>query len=133
MRYLPNTEQERQAMLASLGIQTTEELFKDIPEEVKLKETPDIPHPLSELEVKVHMQKLAQKNRSLNELVSFLGGGFYDHYIPSAVNYIISRVNSYCLYSLPGGNKPGDTPVYLRISDNDCTADRYGYSQRIHV
>ncbi len=91
MRYLPNTEQERQAMLASLGIQTTEELFKDIPEEVKLKETPDIPHPLSELEVKVHMQKLAQKNRSLNELVSFLGGGFYDHYIPSAVNYIISR------------------------------------------
>ncbi|HHX95350.1 MAG TPA: aminomethyl-transferring glycine dehydrogenase subunit GcvPA [Clostridia bacterium] len=99
MRYLPNTEQERQAMLDSLGIQTTEELFKDIPEEVKLKEAPDIPHPLSEMEVKVHMQKLAQKNRSLDELVSFLGGGFYDHYIPSAVNYIISRGEFFTAYT----------------------------------
>lgn len=99
MRYLPNTEQERQAMLDSLGIQTTEELFKDIPEEVKLKEEPDIPHPLSEMEVKVHMQKLAQKNRSLGELVSFLGGGFYDHYIPSAVNYIISRGEFFTAYT----------------------------------
>lgn len=99
MRYLPHTDQDRQAMLNSLGLETIEELFNSIPEEVRFKGTLDLPNPLSELEVGLHMRKLAENNRSLDDLVSFLGGGCYDHYIPSVVNHILGRGEFFTAYT----------------------------------
>ena len=99
MRYLPNTNEDRQAMLQSLGIEDTKELFEDIPEELLYKQRLDIPEALSEMEVGQHLGNLAKKNLSQCDLVSFLGGGCYDHYIPSPVNHILSRGEFFTAYT----------------------------------
>ncbi|QNO16137.1 aminomethyl-transferring glycine dehydrogenase subunit GcvPA [Alkalicella caledoniensis] len=98
-RYIPKTDAERQEMLESIGKKNTEDLFKDIPEKVKLKRDMDIPGPLSELELTSEMQKLANKNKSNDKIISFLGGGSYDHFIPSVVNHILLRSEFYTAYT----------------------------------
>lgn len=99
MRYLPHTNQDRQAMLDCLGIESTEELFQDIPEEVRFKGNLDLPQPLSELELGLHMRWLAENNISQEDLVSFMGGGCYDHYVPSVVDHVISRGEFFTAYT----------------------------------
>ena len=61
--YVPNTQEERQAMLETAGYESMDDLFRDIPEEVKLKGGLNIPAGLSELEVKRKMQSIAAKNK----------------------------------------------------------------------
>ena len=88
--YIPNTQEERQAMLRTLGIDTVEEFFADIPSE--LRNPPlDLPTPLSELELRREMEGLAAQNRHTRGCASFLGAGAYNHFIPSIVRSIISR------------------------------------------
>ena len=99
MRYLPHTEQDRQAMLNSLNLKSIEELFSNIPKEVRFKADLDLPEPLSELEVGLHMSSLAEKNLSLNKVASFMGGGCYDHYIPSSIDHILSRGEFFTAYT----------------------------------
>jgi len=99
MRYLPHTEEDRQAMLESLGINATEELFRDIPEQLRFRQRLDLPEALSEMEVGLELSRLAKTNRSQSDLVSFLGAGCYDHYIPSAVDHIISRGEFFTAYT----------------------------------
>ncbi len=90
-RYLPNTEQDRQDMLAVIGAKDIMDLFSDIPENVRLDEPMDLPASLSEYELLKHARELASKNTTASELPYFLGAGVYDHHIPAVVNHIISR------------------------------------------
>lgn len=90
-RYLPLTPEDRQEMLEKIGVQTMEDLLKDIPSELRIKEALDIPEALSELELTQHMTQLALKNKSTEDVALFLGAGTYDHFIPSVVNHVLLR------------------------------------------
>ena len=83
-------------MLSSIGLKSIDELFKDIPGELKPKSF-NLPSGKSELEVLQYLQKLAEKNN--NKPISFLGAGFYDHFMPPAVEAITSRSEFYTSYT----------------------------------
>jgi glycine dehydrogenase subunit 1 len=95
MPFISNTPQQQELMLAEIRL-TMDELFGDIPEELKGREF-DLPPGLSEQEVRNKLDELALKN-AIN-LTCFLGGGFYDHFIPAAVYSIISRSEFYTAYT----------------------------------
>lgn len=96
MDYIANTEKDRKEMLEFLGLKDFEELFSDIPQQFR---NPffNIPEGKTEIEIRRYFQSLAEKN--VTNLISFLGGGFYDHYIPAAVNEILSRCEFYTSYT----------------------------------
>ncbi|OIN86257.1 MAG: glycine dehydrogenase (aminomethyl-transferring) [Alphaproteobacteria bacterium CG1_02_46_17] len=87
MRYLPLTEQDRTEMLESVGVKTTDDLFKALP----LAKGYDLPDHQGEMEVERFMTALAAKNETANDSPFFLGAGVYRHHIPSTVDYIIQR------------------------------------------
>lgn len=97
--YLPHTDEERAAMLETLGLNTIEDLFNDIPDQVRLDRELDLPAPLTEPELYSRMYALAAKNANLNEYAAFLGAGVYDHYVPSAVRHILARNEFYTAYT----------------------------------
>ena len=88
MDYTPNTYKDREAMLREIGVQDVMDLFKDIPENLILKRPLQIPDQLSEFELLRELEKVSKKNK---QPFSFLGGGNYNHHIPSTVNTITSR------------------------------------------
>ncbi|MFA5165310.1 MAG: aminomethyl-transferring glycine dehydrogenase subunit GcvPA [Candidatus Omnitrophota bacterium] len=90
MKYSPHTDKDRKEMLAAIGVSSAEELFRAIPEELRAKKL-DLPEGISELELKRAIHDKADKNYSTNKLISFLGGGAYEHHIPQAIESIISR------------------------------------------
>lgn len=98
-KYIPTTEEQKSEMLAEIGAKSIDELFKDIPDNLKLKRGLDIPPAMSELEIMSHMKALAARNSNLDEYTCFLGAGAYDHYIPSVVNHITSRQEFYTAYT----------------------------------
>jgi glycine dehydrogenase subunit 1 len=99
MMYIPNRGKAMQEMLLRVGISSVEALFEDIPESVRLRRPLDIPGPMTEWELNRHFQELASKNRPLNRLISFLGGGSYDHHIPAAVKHLLRRSEFYTAYT----------------------------------
>ncbi|HLR64936.1 MAG TPA: aminomethyl-transferring glycine dehydrogenase subunit GcvPA [Pseudogracilibacillus sp.] len=112
LRYLPMTEEDKQAMLDTIGIESTEELFTDIPEEIRFNREYDLKTPPSEYELKKELSALAAKNANLNEYTSFLGAGVYNHHLPSVVNHVISRSEFYTAY----------TPYQPEISQGELQA-----------
>lgn len=88
--YLPHTDSEREAMLNAAGVKRIEDLFNDVPKEYRFPNL-DLPAPLTEMEALAVMQEYAQANETTGELVSFLGAGAYNHYIPAAVDSILRR------------------------------------------
>lgn len=90
-RYLPDTPEDIQEMLDVIGVSSVDELFVDIPQNIRLKEDLAIPAPLSESELLKHLRGLAAQNVTANQMPIFLGAGTYDHYIPSVVDAVISR------------------------------------------
>lgn len=96
MSYIPHTQEEVKDMLKTIGVSSIDELFKDIDPQLRPKSF-DIPEGRSELEVIEHMKRLASKNST--GLVNFLGAGFYDHYIPAAVDSIVERAEFYTSYT----------------------------------
>ncbi len=88
MKYLPHTAEDLQAMLEVIGVKSLDELYSEVPEELKLKKDLDIPSAMSEIEIRKHIKTLADKNLQLK---SFAGAGVYDHYTPSVIPYITSR------------------------------------------
>ena len=96
-KYIPNTEAERKSMLESMGMNSMNDLFADIPENLRLGRDLDIPDGLSELELSKHMNELASKNKS--GLACFMGAGAYDHYIPSLINHLILRQEFFTAYT----------------------------------
>lgn len=97
--YIPNTTEDEKLMLDSIGIKSADELFEDIPAEVRLGRRLKLGDGMSELELSRHIKLLAGKNKNLDELVCFLGAGAYDHYIPSIIKHITSRSEFYTAYT----------------------------------
>ncbi|AFS77157.1 glycine dehydrogenase [decarboxylating] subunit 1 [Gottschalkia acidurici 9a] len=98
-RYIPNTDAEKKEMLDSIGVSSIEDLFSDIPSDLRFQGDLNIGKGLSELEVVKHMQDLVSKNKTTEELTCFLGAGTYDHYIPSIVKHLAFRSEFYTAYT----------------------------------
>jgi glycine dehydrogenase subunit 1 len=95
---LPNTDADRKTMLREIGVGSIEELFQDIPEKVRHARF-KLPQPLSELELKKELSRLAGRNASLDNYACFLGAGSYRHFIPSTVEHVIGRSEFYTAYT----------------------------------
>jgi glycine dehydrogenase subunit 1 len=89
--FLPVTEQDRQDMLAAIGVESTDELFAQIPESVRFHGELALEPPLSEPEVVAHLTELAARNVDVGRELSFLGAGIYDHYVPAVVDALLGR------------------------------------------
>jgi glycine dehydrogenase subunit 1 len=93
-RYIPHSQQDCQRMLETLGLKGIEDLFESIPKDYRLSKPLNLPEPLSEPDLIRHLQSLQPPNFS-----SFLGGGAYSHFIPSAVSALTSRSEFYTAYT----------------------------------
>ena len=87
-KYFPHTEADIKGMLEHIGIKSIDELYAEVPEQVRLKKDYDLPEAKSELEIRQFFAGLAAKNK---QLTCFAGAGAYDHYTPAAVPQIVSR------------------------------------------
>ncbi|HNT89872.1 MAG TPA: glycine dehydrogenase, partial [Candidatus Hydrogenedentes bacterium] len=96
MSWVPHTDADRAAMLAVIGVDSTDALFEAIPPEARLQSW-NVPPGLSEMRVRALLGELAARNDTGR--VSFLGGGYYDHYIPAAVDALQGRSEFYTAYT----------------------------------
>lgn len=87
-KYFPHTEADIKGMLEHIGIKSIDELYAEVPEQVRLKKDYNLPEAKSELEIRQFFAGLAAKNK---QLTCFAGAGAYDHYTPAAVPQIVSR------------------------------------------
>jgi len=99
MRYIPVTCEQREAMLRAVGVPGVDSLFEVIPESVRLNGGLDLPDGLTEIELSAHLDSLADQNVPSSELVSFMGAGCYDHYVPSIVNHVVSKPEFFTAYT----------------------------------
>jgi glycine dehydrogenase subunit 1 len=111
-RYLPDTQQDQEEMLDFLNISSVDELFEDLPSEIRLNSELNIPDAVPESLLFKKMHQLASQNKNANNYPTFLGAGTYDHYIPSVVNHMISRSEFYTAY----------TPYQPEISQGELQA-----------
>src|SRR2546425_7755198 len=101
MSYIPNTPEDQEAMLATLGLPSLEALLSPVPENVRLRRPLNLPPALSEPDLKRVLASVAAKNKNLDTTISFLGAGTYDHAVPSVVPHLQRRsefVTSYTPY-----------------------------------
>ena len=99
MTYIPISPRERDAMLATIGMKTLDELFQSIPARHRFP-TLDLPPALTEMEAAAELEQIASANENLRgDLISFLGAGMYNHYIPSVVDHILRRGEFYTAYT----------------------------------
>jgi glycine dehydrogenase subunit 1 len=89
--YLSLTDADREAMLATIGVASVEELFADIPANLRFQGDLDLEPALSEPELVAHLEQLAARNVDAGRELSFLGAGIYDHYVPAIVDAILAR------------------------------------------
>jgi glycine cleavage system P protein (glycine dehydrogenase) subunit 1 len=89
--YVSLTDADRAEMLATIGVSSLEELFRDIPKGVRLERPLDVDEPLAEQEIVARLEELASLNVSAGEEISFLGAGLYDHYVTAIVDAILAR------------------------------------------
>ncbi len=99
MSYVLNTEADRKAMLDKIGVASVADLFKMIPPAFQLARALQVPEALTEMDLQQHMTELAGRNICADDAVCFLGGGAYDHFIPSVVDAVASRSEYYTAYT----------------------------------
>ena len=99
MPYIHHTDDDRREMLASLGISSEDDLFDRIPEKFRLRSALAIGEGKSEHETLRQFETLGEKNRPAGALVNFLGGGIYDHVVPSVVKHLAGRSEFYTAYT----------------------------------
>jgi glycine dehydrogenase subunit 1 len=97
--YVLNTPEDQKAMLDAIGVKSIEDLFANIPPELRLGRPLAIPAALSEMELQAHVAQLLAKNESASSAVCFLGGGAYDHFVPSVVDAVAGRSEFYTAYT----------------------------------
>ena len=97
MRFIPVSCEQRETMLHVVGASTVDDLFKVIPEDVRLSRPLALPRGMSEIELADELEQLAASNTG--GLVSFLGGGCYDHYIPAIVDSVVSKPEFFTAYT----------------------------------
>ncbi len=91
MRYAPSTPDEQQAMLEAIGIERFEDLLEGVPEHLRMSGSIPLPDGVSEMEVRARLEELACRNLSGVKHVCFAGCGTYDHFVPSAIDAVVSR------------------------------------------
>jgi glycine dehydrogenase subunit 1 len=85
------TDADRRAMLAAIGVESIAELFTDIPAGVRLGRELRVDPALTEAELWAHLSELASRNVDTGRELSFLGAGFYDHYVPAVADAVMQR------------------------------------------
>jgi glycine dehydrogenase subunit 1 len=98
MVYTPNTEAQRQEMLAAIGLNDVRDLYAEVPRSV-MDPTIELPAPLAEPELIAEMRRLSELNADAAHYALFLGAGAYNHFSPSAVYRIMSRNEFYTAYT----------------------------------
>ncbi|WP_018757987.1 aminomethyl-transferring glycine dehydrogenase subunit GcvPA [Paenibacillus terrigena] len=111
-RYLPMTPQDQADMLQVIGMDSMEQLFQDIPTEIRYQGTLPISEALDEISLLRHMKQLSDQNADFDRYTSFLGAGIYDHHVPVVINHVISRSEFYTAY----------TPYQPEISQGELQA-----------
>jgi glycine dehydrogenase subunit 1 len=91
VRFAPHTEDDVRQMLDTLGLSSLDDLYSHIPPQVVLDRPLDLPNGVSELELLEDLRGLAARNRHADDLVCFMGGGAYDHYVPPVVWALAGR------------------------------------------
>lgn len=91
MTYIPHTDADRERMLRAIGVESIEELFAEIPAELRLQRPLDLPPGMDEIALRAHLQRLSARNLDASQSVCFLGGGIYDHFAPAVIDAILSR------------------------------------------
>ena len=99
MPYISNTDSERQAMLERIGVKNFAELIAAIPESLRLNGPLKLDEAISELEITARISDITCRNMCVQSANSFLGAGVYDHFIPAAVDTIVSRPEFYTAYT----------------------------------
>lgn len=94
----PDNPNKIEEMLKTIGVSSVDELFSDVPKEIRI-EGLNLTNGKCELEVKKEVKEILKKNKTTDEIISFLGAGIYDHFIPSAVFSIIERSEFYTSYT----------------------------------
>ena len=89
--YSALTASDREAMLRTLGINSVEALLSAISTNLRVRGHLDLPAPMTEWELDVHMRELAAQNRTTRSTLSFLGGGAYEHHVPAVVDALSDR------------------------------------------
>jgi len=89
--FLSLTEQDREQMLETIGVDSVDELFEQIPAAVRLGRPLQLEPALSEPELVAHLTELASRNADTGREISFLGAGIYDHYVPAVVDAVLAR------------------------------------------
>jgi glycine dehydrogenase subunit 1 len=91
-RYTATTDADLDAMLGAIGVGSVQEIFdRQIPEAVRLRRALDLPEGVPEQEVYEHLRALAARNTSVEDELSFMGAGMYDHYVPALIDMLTER------------------------------------------
>jgi glycine dehydrogenase subunit 1 len=90
MPYILNTQKDVKEMLRAIGANSIEELYANLPEQIRLKNSLNLPRGKVEFEVRKVVREILNKNAHLDSYNSFLGAGSYNHYIPSALGYVLN-------------------------------------------
>jgi len=99
MRYLPTGPKDREEMLRVIGVSSFADLVATIPKDLRLDGPLALPRALAEMELQEELVRLASKNDSGITHRSFLGAGAYDHFVPTAVDHLLSRTEFYSSYT----------------------------------
>ena len=98
MPYIPHSDEDRDAMLAAIGVRSLDALFKDVPEHVRFPVL-ELPPALSEMEARWELDMLAEANATTADGPCFLGAGAYRHFVPAVVDSFLRRGEFYTAYT----------------------------------
>jgi glycine dehydrogenase subunit 1 len=98
-RYIANTLAEQRDMLKTIGAASIEDLLVKIPPKARLSRPLALPPALAETDLVRHLRALAATNADADRFACFVGGGSYDHYVPSPINHLISRGEFFTAYT----------------------------------
>src|SRR5207247_5304956 len=99
VRFAPHTDGDVREMLATVGVPSIDDLFSQIPEDLRLERPLDLPPGVSEQEILADLASLARRDRAGEDLVCFAGRGAYDHFVPSVVWALAGRSELYTSYT----------------------------------
>ena len=99
--YIPNSvPQARAEMLQEIGVQSVDELYQDVPDELRLKRRLNLPPPLlSEYALRRHVEGILARNKTCKQALSFLGAGCWQHYVPAVCDEVNSRTEFLTAYA----------------------------------
>jgi glycine dehydrogenase subunit 1 len=99
MAYIANTPDDTRLMLSQMGLESLDQLFDQVPPELRLKSALRVPPALTELELTDHIGAILALDQGADKRICFLGGGSYDHFIPAVVDNLASRGEFYTAYT----------------------------------